>query len=171
VHRPAAIARSSGEPSDFVTARNRSVIDSKPLAVAATALLALALVSCDGREPMQQPPATEQATAMQSPSSATQSSHDSLSLALGALRSEQPQPRGGAAPAEPQSPELSAIPRITVEQLSAGLNAGRAHVIDVRDDEQYEAAHIAGSAHVRLRQIESQTDRLPKDKLIVLYCT
>lgn len=43
--------------------------------------------------------------------------------------------------------------------------------VDVREDEEWAAWHIAGAIHVRLGDIEAgKVDALPKDRDIILYC-
>lgn len=63
------------------------------------------------------------------------------------------------------------VPRMAVEDLRAKANRGEVTIIDVRDRAAYEAAHIPGSIHIPLAQMQSQLDLIPKSKPIVTYCT
>jgi rhodanese-related sulfurtransferase len=60
---------------------------------------------------------------------------------------------------------------ITVDELRAELARGGAVIVDVRNEQQFAASHIAGSVHIPFAQVASRASELPKDKLIVLYCT
>ena len=43
-------------------------------------------------------------------------------------------------------------------------------IIDVRDDDEYAEAHVAGSLHVPLPDIESRLSEIPKDRDVLLFC-
>lgn len=61
--------------------------------------------------------------------------------------------------------------RITVEELKPLVDAGKVVLLDVRSAEQYVAGHIDKALHIPVASVESQVEYLPKDKLIVTYCT
>lgn len=63
------------------------------------------------------------------------------------------------------------VRRITAVELRAATVGGQAAVIDVRDLDSYAAGHIAGAMHIPLSFIESQVPYLPRDKMLVTYCT
>lgn len=45
-------------------------------------------------------------------------------------------------------------------------------LVDAREEEEYQVSHIPGAVHVGYEQIkESDLDRLPRDKPIVVYCS
>lgn len=73
--------------------------------------------------------------------------------------------------AQTQPTPADGVRRVTVEELRAGLEKGTAIVIDVRSEEQYKAGHIKGSLWIPSDKIASRTKELPKDKLIVTYCS
>lgn len=73
--------------------------------------------------------------------------------------------------AQTQQTPADGVRRVTVEELRAGLEKGTAIVIDVRSEEQYKAGHIKGSLWIPSDKIASRTKELPKDKLIVAYCS
>ncbi len=61
--------------------------------------------------------------------------------------------------------------RITVEELRVALEQRRAIVIDVRDSESFKSAHIKGALHIPEDKIVSRIKKLPRNKLIVTYCS
>ncbi len=65
----------------------------------------------------------------------------------------------------------AATPRVTPDQLKQMVDAGNVTIIDVRDSDSYNAAHIAGSLQIPLSRIEGEISYLPKGKPIVAYCT
>lgn len=67
-------------------------------------------------------------------------------------------------------PEDSAprVPITAVEQLMA-KNA--VVVVDVRDAAEYQAEHARGAINIPLSDITREIDKLPRDKMIVAYCT
>ncbi len=88
---------------------------------------------------------------------------------------------GGAPPAPVSAAEVpaadhdhgaeSSIRRVTAMEVRTALDRGEAVVIDVRDLESYSAGHVAGAMHIPLSFIESQVPYLPRDKMLVTYCT
>ncbi len=64
------------------------------------------------------------------------------------------------------------VQRITVEDLRAALERGEAVVLDVRNEAQYRAGHIAGAKWIPYTEVGERGPRLlPRDKLIVTYCS
>lgn len=61
--------------------------------------------------------------------------------------------------------------RITIEELKPLVDAGKVVLIDVRSAEQFVAGHIDKALHIPVASIEGEVQYLPKDKLIVTYCT
>ena len=43
-------------------------------------------------------------------------------------------------------------------------------IIDVRDDDEFAEAHIAGSLHVPLPDIEARLSEIPKNRDVLLFC-
>lgn len=84
-------------------------------------------------------------------------------------RTEPAQPQTGNAPN--QGDPFAAIPRIKVEELVKALKEGRAVVVDIRVQEDYEEEHIKGALSIPLEEVRERGPReLPPDKLIVTYC-
>ncbi len=44
------------------------------------------------------------------------------------------------------------------------------HVVDTRDAEQYQKAHIPGAVNIDWRKVLGQSNKLPGNKMILLYC-
>ena len=61
--------------------------------------------------------------------------------------------------------------RIEAAAAKEMVEKGQALVIDVRAKDQYDAGHIEGSISVPLGEIDAHLAQLPKDKMIVAYCT
>jgi 3-mercaptopyruvate sulfurtransferase SseA len=76
-----------------------------------------------------------------------------------------------AQPAQTQPTPENGVRRISVEELRAALEKGAAVVVDVRSAEQYKAGHIKGAILIPGDEIASRSRELPKDKLIVTYCS
>lgn len=79
-----------------------------------------------------------------------------------------------AGPIAPQtSPKVAptdGIRRITVVELRDLLAKNQAVVVDVRNPEAYNQAHIQGAMLIPVADTLKHIGELPKDKLIVTYC-
>lgn len=75
--------------------------------------------------------------------------------------------------AAPDAPEPR---RITPDQAHAASEAGRALLLDVRDEHLFENAHIDPAVALPLAEIEAGAGQLParivvpEDALLILYC-
>lgn len=78
-----------------------------------------------------------------------------------------------SAPAATAPPTIAAdgIRRVTVAELRDLLARNEAVVIDVRSEETYKAGHIHGAKLIPQGDIVKRANELPKDKLIVTYCS
>jgi hypothetical protein len=63
------------------------------------------------------------------------------------------------------------IKRISLKDTQAKLGKGEAILIDVRSKESYDQAHAVGALSIPEEEIKSRLSELPKDKLLILYCT
>jgi rhodanese-related sulfurtransferase len=63
------------------------------------------------------------------------------------------------------------IKRISVREAKAAVDRGAAVAIDVRNEDSYRLEHIAGAVHLPYAQFNERAAALPKDKLIVAYCS
>jgi len=67
---------------------------------------------------------------------------------------------------------LDDVPRITPREVKELIDGDEELVIvDTRSLEQYNAGHIAGAVSLPVSEIAARHEELPKDRLIVLYCT
>jgi rhodanese-related sulfurtransferase len=57
---------------------------------------------------------------------------------------------------------------VKVEQLAPIRD--QHHLLDVREDEEWVAGHIAGSQHIPLGQLASRLDEVPRDRTVVTIC-
>ena len=78
-----------------------------------------------------------------------------------------------AEPAQPSTTveSISDVPRISVDEAKQHFDAGSAVFVDARGEDEYEQAHIAGAIRLPDAPIASLVDTLPKDQLIITYCT
>jgi len=63
------------------------------------------------------------------------------------------------------------MPRITVQELKAKLDAGQAVVFDSRSQSAYAQKHIAGAISLPQDEMVARVAELPTDKQAVFYCT
>jgi predicted sulfurtransferase len=82
-------------------------------------------------------------------------------------------PQGStAAPAAPQAaPTQETARRIPAAEARQALAKGQAVLVDVRAKESYDASHAEGALSIPLSDIGSRAGELPKDKLVITYCT
>jgi len=74
-----------------------------------------------------------------------------------------------AAPFEEETyPE---IPRVSLEDAKAALDAGSAIFVDVRSAEAYQGGHIAGAINIPLAELEARLGELDQAQWIITYCT
>ncbi len=74
------------------------------------------------------------------------------------------------APAIAPSP-TDGVRRVTIAELKDLLDKNEATVIDVRNEASYNAGHIRGAKLIPEAEVVNRTDELPKNKLIVTYCS
>ena len=77
---------------------------------------------------------------------------------------------------ESTSPVAIATPsdgvrRVAVAELREALDKGAAVVVDVRSADQYKASHIKGALHIPEAEVAARSGELPRDKMIVTYCS
>jgi len=63
------------------------------------------------------------------------------------------------------------VNRITVAELKDAMAKGSVVVVDVRGQGPYDAGHIKGSIMIVGADIAAHLNELPKDKVIVTYCS
>ena len=75
-----------------------------------------------------------------------------------------------AAPAAPPATQETAR-RISAAEARQALAAGKAVLVDVRSKEAFDARHAQGALSVPLSDLGSRAGELPKNKLVITYCT
>jgi rhodanese-related sulfurtransferase len=60
--------------------------------------------------------------------------------------------------------------QLTPERVAEMMDQGVAQVIDVREDHEHEAGHVAGDRHIVLPQLSEQAGTLDRNSPVVLYC-
>jgi hypothetical protein len=78
-----------------------------------------------------------------------------------------------AAPAEkaPAAATQETARRIPAAEARQALAKGKAVLVDVRNKEAYEASHAQGAISIPLSDIGLRAGELPKNKLVITYCT
>ena len=61
--------------------------------------------------------------------------------------------------------------RITTAELETLIKEGRAYVVDVRTQDVFDVGHIPGSKLIPAGEILNHVNELPRDKMIVTYCS
>jgi len=75
----------------------------------------------------------------------------------------------GVSPGRAQ--EGDGVRRITPEEARHALDTGKAIIVDVRDEASYKAGHAKGALWIPLNDIASRIAELPRDKMIITYCS
>lgn len=73
--------------------------------------------------------------------------------------------------ATPAAQSAESPRRVSPAELQQALEKGEAVVVDVRGQSSYEAGHIKGALHIPLGEIKDRAGELPRDKMIVTYCS
>lgn len=77
--------------------------------------------------------------------------------------------------AEPEltepAPRLAEARRIPATEALEALAKGTAVLVDVRGAESYASEHAKGALSIPVHEIAARASELPKDKLIITYCT
>jgi len=97
-----------------------------------------------------------------------------VGLVLTGCNSAEQKPRSTASPGSAQTaaPQFAdGVRRITPVELRDMLARNEAVVIDVRTDDAYNVAHIKGAKLIHDSDVAKRSDELPKNKLIVTYCS
>jgi 3-mercaptopyruvate sulfurtransferase SseA len=81
--------------------------------------------------------------------------------------------KSATTPGSPSTPNVpgDGVRRITTVELRDALDKGAAIVIDTRPVESYRQSHIKGSISIPVDQVANHLNELPRDKMIVAYCS
>ena len=84
----------------------------------------------------------------------------------------------GASKTSPSGPSSLAsqtasdgVARITVAELKVAVEKGTVVIVDTRGPEAYEAEHIKGAINMPETSVTARASELPRDKMIVAYCS
>jgi len=75
------------------------------------------------------------------------------------------------APTVASTPYPDGARRVTIAELETMIKDGTAFVVDVRSEDAYNAGHIPGAKLIPSAEILNHLKELPRDKLIVTYCS
>ncbi|HET6855143.1 MAG TPA: rhodanese-like domain-containing protein [Pyrinomonadaceae bacterium] len=73
--------------------------------------------------------------------------------------------------ASPDTVYADGARRITIEEMEALQKDGQAFIVDVRNQASYDLGHIPGARLIPAGEILNHLSELPKDKMIVTYCS
>ncbi|MBI3979420.1 MAG: rhodanese-like domain-containing protein [Chloroflexi bacterium] len=62
-------------------------------------------------------------------------------------------------------------PLIRLEEAKAHLDAGDAIFVDTRPREEYEQSHVPSALLMPITEVPRRYQELPRDRLIITYCT
>ena len=71
----------------------------------------------------------------------------------------------------PETTYADGVRRITTGELEELMKSGEVFVVDVRNQDSYDMGHIPGSRLMPSAEIEKYLKDLPRDKMIVTYCS
>ena len=71
----------------------------------------------------------------------------------------------------PETTYADGARRVTIDELDALMKNDEAVVIDVRNQAMFDAGHIPGSKLIPAGEIQNHLNELPRDKMIVTYCS
>ncbi len=96
-----------------------------------------------------------------------------ISGILLALNRDQPAPSLTSVPDEHDEGGIPypEVPRIPLDEALVRYEAADALFIDVRDQDDYEAAHIPGALSLPLAELETRYRELPRQAELLTYCT
>jgi hypothetical protein len=80
-------------------------------------------------------------------------------------------PKAGASPQQPPPPPTDNARRIGAAELHSLWQKGEVVIIDTRAESVYKDEHIKGSISMPTGSVLARVDELPRNKMIVAYCT
>ena len=63
------------------------------------------------------------------------------------------------------------VQRVTTAELAELMKQGNVVVVDVRNKDMYDLSHIRGAKLIPINEIGERGKELPRDKMIVTYCS
>jgi 3-mercaptopyruvate sulfurtransferase SseA len=80
-------------------------------------------------------------------------------------------PKASPTPQQPAPPPADNARRISAEELHKLWEKGDVLIIDTRAESAYKDEHIKGSISMPTGTVLARIDELPRNKMIVAYCT
>ena len=74
-------------------------------------------------------------------------------------------------PAVTSTPYPDGARRVTIKELESLMKDGKVFLVDVRNQDSFNEGHIPGSKLIPTGEILNHLKELPRDKLIVTYCS
>jgi rhodanese-related sulfurtransferase len=71
----------------------------------------------------------------------------------------------------PETTYADGARRITIEELEGLMKNNEVYLIDVRSQAAYDVGHLPGSRLIPAGEILNHVNELPRDKMIVTYCS
>ncbi|HLF16035.1 MAG TPA: rhodanese-like domain-containing protein [Candidatus Thermoplasmatota archaeon] len=65
---------------------------------------------------------------------------------------------------------VDGVEQVTPREAEGLLRSDRALLLDVRDDDEWEAARIQGALHIPVRQLKARHTEVPRDRTVVCQC-
>ena len=90
-------------------------------------------------------------------------------------QSPKPTPKTGQPPSQ-QTPQVATNPsdaarRITADELHKLWEKNEVLVVDTRNEPSYKQSHIKGAVLIPANEFANRSSELPRNKMIVAYCT
>jgi len=63
------------------------------------------------------------------------------------------------------------VRRISPSDARAAFDSGRAVIVDVRSLDTYRSEHVKGALSIPIDELESRLNELPRNKMIITYCS
>ncbi len=63
------------------------------------------------------------------------------------------------------------VDRIEAQEAKRLVDKGEAIIVDVRSRAAWDMGHVQGALHIPTEELDARLSQLPKDKLIITYCT
>lgn len=73
--------------------------------------------------------------------------------------------------AAPLADPIATVRRIDLRDAERLFNSGDAIVVDVRSEADYAKSHVRGAINIPVALVQSRASELPRDKMIITYCT
>lgn len=80
-------------------------------------------------------------------------------------------PPQGASQPQTETAYADGARRITIADANKLIKSGQALVLDVRNQQSYDAGHIPGARLIPSGEILNHVNELPRDKTIITYCS